>query len=123
MLQRCRYAAAERRASKQLASPPNTERGPSTQRSVVDAKGWRDTYACVGPHNPLRRWCDGIIAHPSFNHFILVIILFSSAALAFESPRLDPSTDMAFWLEISDYFVVVVFSVELFIKVSVLARP
>ena len=52
---------------------------------------WRDSFLCVPPDSPVRRFADDAVRSVHFERAIIVVILLSSATLALDSPRLDHS--------------------------------
>jgi hypothetical protein len=69
-----------------------------------------------GPDNLVRKAVARVVAHPWFEHAILVMVLASSVVLALDSPVLDPNGPMAATLTIVDYIFVAAFAVEALMK-------
>jgi hypothetical protein len=58
-----------------------------------------------------------IAAHPTFDNVILVMIVITSIALAFESPLNDPKGSLEQWLKYLEYFSTAIFVGEVIIKI------
>lgn len=92
-----------------LATAPRLSESPSRLSinkgsSFVDADDTDDpplyySLYCFAPRNPLRLACKRLVSHSSFDLIIMVAICLSSVCLAFDSPRLDPDSNLAFWLD------------------------
>ena len=67
---------------------------------------------------PFRDMCRFLASHPVFDWVIIVAVLVSSTALAFDNPRLDPESSLAQLLRASDPFWAAIFLAELCIKAS-----
>eukprot|EP00327_Prymnesium_parvum_P044618 CAMPEP_0205857742 /NCGR_PEP_ID=MMETSP1083-20121108/3824_1 /ASSEMBLY_ACC=CAM_ASM_000430 /TAXON_ID=97485 /ORGANISM="Prymnesium parvum, Strain Texoma1" /LENGTH=1580 /DNA_ID=CAMNT_0053219251 /DNA_START=327 /DNA_END=5070 /DNA_ORIENTATION=+ len=73
-------------------------------------------YLCLSPHNPIRRLCRATVSSNVFNNFIIVIILASSAALALDSPRLAPNSELSRWLSTGNLVFTALFTAEMLLK-------
>lgn len=78
---------------------------------------WRDSYICIGPESWLRRRCEAIVTSHTFDAFIVVSIVASSAALGVDSPRLGSESDLKAFLSHCDRTFIGIFTVECVLKV------
>lgn len=69
--------------------------------------------------HPVRKFSTSIVEKENFDNVILVLILFSTIMLVFESPLNDPKSEMADNLFYIDIVVTALFSIELILKVIV----
>ena len=76
---------------------------------------------CFEPMHPLRRLCKKMLASPAFDRVILIAIVVSSICLALDSPRLDKSSQMAYYLKHLDVFFTILFFGEMIVKVIALS--
>jgi hypothetical protein len=85
-----------------------------------DQAEWRDTFACVPQQSRLRAACVAMLTSPYFDPFIILAILASSFALAVDSPRIDPASELARTLHTCDYIFLLIFTLEMLAKVIAL---
>jgi membrane-anchored protein YejM (alkaline phosphatase superfamily) len=67
--------------------------------------------------NNFRKICHYICQHPFFDISIIVIILASSITLAFESPLIDPQSNIMRTLKIVDMTCTIIFTIEALLKI------
>jgi len=69
------------------------------------------------PENPFRNFCGIVSSNTIFDYFIIVCILASTIALAFEHPLEDPQSDMMNILTKIDYVFTGIFCIEATLKI------
>ena len=67
--------------------------------------------------NPLRKFCNRLTSYWVFDAVIILLILVSTATLAFEHPLEDPNSEKMQILEKIDIAMTVVFSLEAVLKI------
>ena len=110
-------------------TPPSTNRSGLNSNRSDDAPNefmlapsevkWPRDYSLMlfHPNSAVRNFTRRLIARPEFDQIIILAIVFSSICLALDSPRLDPTSDLAFWLRHLDLFWTGLFFFELCTKV------
>ena len=80
---------------------------------------WPQNYSllCFPPSSKFRQLCHRIAANKVWDGIIIVLIVVSSICLAIDSPRLDPDSDVAYWLNELNFYFTIVFTLELVFKV------
>ena len=80
---------------------------------------WPDDYSlyCFSPRNPIRACCICLIHSTGFEWVVFAFVMGSSAALVFDSPRLDPESSTARLLDQLEWVWVTAFCTELLLKV------
>ncbi|KAA0162398.1 hypothetical protein FNF28_04736 [Cafeteria roenbergensis] len=63
---------------------------------------------------------DEVVRHPLFDAFILVCIILNSVTLAMSNPLMDPNSDLAGVLEITDVVFTGIFTIEMLTKMFAL---
>jgi voltage-dependent calcium channel L type alpha-1D len=71
------------------------------------------------PDNRFRVWCSRVVRHRFYQWFILAVIIFSCVQLMLVNPSVDEDSSLGRFLFASDIFFVVVFGVEMLLKVIV----
>ena len=118
----------------QTSNDWDTARSKQGKRSLLDgpldappipsprSTKWPEHYALLffGPRNPVRRSCQAVTSSVAFDRFIMAAILVSSACLAVDTPRLDPTSSLKAKLADLDLFFVAVFTVEMLLKLVAL---
>ena len=81
---------------------------------------WPRDYSLLvfAPRNPIRRLCHQMIRQPIFDQLLVVAIIASSILLAVDSPRLDTTSLLYFYLRCLDVFFTALFISEMCIKVG-----
>lgn len=72
---------------------------------------------CFSQENPFRVICHAITSHKRFDNLILVLIVVSTVALAFENPLSDPNSMMLKILKQLDFYFTLIFIVECLLKI------
>ena len=108
-------ARAERKVSREAS--PDADRRRARVPSGEDDPAPPDTACCFPRDSPLRQCCDACLGSSLFQNAIIAVILFSSVTLGLDSPRVDPTSSLATALSACDRFFLVVFTLELLIKV------
>ena len=92
----------------ETTSPTHDPYDPAYVRARVAGKrepdpvyAWPADYALLifAPNNPLRMGCEALYKHWLFDNLIILLIVVSSICLAIDSPRLEPDSQMAWWLK------------------------
>ena len=80
---------------------------------------WPQNYSlCLfGPRDRIRMCCQWLVEHERFDQFIVFAIVASSLCLAFDVPRLDPSSELAALLRLLSLVWTAIFACELMLKV------
>ena len=111
-------------AANTSSSEVGSDRAASTQRSELHELGgdqaqWPDQYSLFifGPQNLLRQMCNTIVQNQMFDQFILLVILASTICLGLDSPRNDPTSDLAVAIRQLDFVWTIVFVTEMVLKV------
>ena len=83
---------------------------------------WPDdhTLFLFGPQSETRRMCSELIQQPWFDQAVLFVIASSSLCLAFDTPRLDQSTSLAWWLGSFNLIFTLFFLAEMCVKIVAL---
>jgi len=107
-------------------APPVQPSAAATDEEEEEASGpAKRSLFCLGLDNPLRRACIYVLDYPPgvpesrkfFDNFILVCILVSSAALAFESPRVGSRSSLRAALDGLNIALNFAFLTECFLKI------
>ena len=72
---------------------------------------------CLGPDNGFRNGCYSLVLNANFDSFIILLIIGSSICLALDVPRLDPTSDLASWLVLLNYWFTGLFIGEMLLKI------
>ena len=72
---------------------------------------------CLSEKNAYRKYMRKTVTNPVFDNLILVLIVITSIALAFENPLNDPNGKLEEWLKYLEYFSTAIFVFEVAIKV------
>merc|ERR1719424_282867 len=62
--------------------------------------------------HPARAFCRTVVHHKTADIVLLIAIGLSSSALALDTPTLDPNSDLAAVLTLSNYFFTALFTME-----------
>ena len=100
-------------------------RSGATAQSAREADPSYDyALGCLSPTNPIRRLAHGIIEFRiddtfiSFDNFIVLLILFSSACMALEDCNVDPDGKFAAFLEQANVYATYIFIGECVFKIT-----
>jgi len=108
---------AQRQADEEAKKADAGWTGPSDPEKPLVCTG--NAFFCLGPTNCLRVGLGKVVDCPLFQNFILLCIFISSMLLAADEPGLDPDSDFANFLKLTDWVFTILFSVELVMKVIV----
>ena len=72
---------------------------------------------CFSETNPFRVICHVITSHKRFDNLILLLIVVSTLALAFENPLSDPDSTMLKILKQLDFYFTLIFIEESSLKI------
>ena len=75
------------------------------------------TCGCLGTSSPLRVACHVILAHELWTGLVVLLVLASCVCLAFDDPRLDPTSPLAERLRLANLILIVMFSIEAALKI------
>merc|ERR1719409_1371274 len=70
---------------------------------------------CFGPRSKARLACQRLAESSSFDSFIICLIIVSSIALALDVPRLDPESDLAYYLKQANLVFTILFTIEMLV--------
>eukprot|EP00351_Strombidinopsis_sp_SopsisLIS2011_P002707 CAMPEP_0116871606 /NCGR_PEP_ID=MMETSP0463-20121206/2043_1 /TAXON_ID=181622 /ORGANISM="Strombidinopsis sp, Strain SopsisLIS2011" /LENGTH=212 /DNA_ID=CAMNT_0004510369 /DNA_START=592 /DNA_END=1230 /DNA_ORIENTATION=- len=71
----------------------------------------------MGPDNSVRKICAKIVSYPQFDNFILLMIVISTFMLTLESPLDNPVSQKQHVLNILDYIMTTIFTMECILKI------
>ena len=72
---------------------------------------------CFARSNPLRRLCKWLLQQKAFDAIVILAIVISSVCLALDTPRNEPSSQLAHNLRAMDHFFTWLFFAEMSVKV------
>ena len=98
---------------------PAEEEEPSMEELMSSTRLYGTSCWCYKPDNKLRLAGLKLITNESFEFFILILIMLSSACLIIDSPRLDPDSDLHHWLGIINLWFTAIFTIECLLRVFV----
>ena len=80
---------------------------------------WHRDYSlfCFSPAHPFRRLVVTVVESEAFDRVMIVFIIASSLCLALDVPRLDPTSELAWWLVHLNLVFTAVFILEFILKV------
>jgi hypothetical protein len=80
---------------------------------------WPADYSLFlfGPQNAIRHACKAAVARPEWGRVVIALIIASSVTLALDSPRLDPTSNLAYALKCLDVLFTLLFLGEMLAKV------
>jgi voltage-dependent calcium channel L type alpha-1D len=100
------------------------EKAAATKRALANVNKTLDqaaalegSFLCLGPKNGFRRFLQRLIQNTKFESLIMTLILISSLALAFDTPLMDPSSDIKKLLDDISFTLAVCFMVEACMKI------
>lgn len=97
-------AAARRVDPSRFSTPPNADLA----------------LGLFSPSNSLRWACAAIVRHPLFDRLFLLLILAACVCTAADSPRLDPHSGIAWWVDAVAETTTLAFTLEAALKVIAL---
>ena len=101
-------------------SEPDLEGGGTVGAAAADGPPtWPEDHSLYlfGRDNPLRRLCRWLLKQPQFDQVVIAAIIVSSICLALDSPRLDPTSELAHGLKKLDLFFTALFFCEMSTKI------
>ena len=112
----------------EAAEPPSTPlvgevaiSEPPASPSSADAENMEIldgmSLGVFAPDHPFRVACHTLVTNKVFDTFIIILIVVSSACLALDVPRLDPTSDLKANLDLANYFFTAVFITEMLLKI------
>lgn len=72
------------------------------------------------PQNCFRRICYHIVKWSYYDSFVLILIGISTILLTMDNPNMNPNGDMAYFLEMCDYVLTTLFTIECTINIILL---
>ena len=72
---------------------------------------------CLGPENGFRNGARWLVEHPSFDAFIVILIIISSISLAMDVPRVPDDSELKIYLKNANYVFTFFFVIEMTLKV------
>ena len=101
------------------AEEEEEEEEPTAEELMSTTRLYGTSCWCYKPDNKLRLAGLRLITNESFEFFILILIMLSSACLIIDSPRLDPDSGLHHWLGIINLWFTAIFTLECLLRVFV----
>ena len=97
------------------ATPASVDLEEDGTAPTVPLEG--DSLCCLGPENGFRKFCQWLAEHPTFDQFIILLIILSSICLALDVPRLESGSLLKEYLIVINYWFTGLFVLEMSLKI------